>query len=73
MRTLVADDKGNDGLKSWDLSVFRFPRSEKWKKAIANDKVTTLELEFSTVEGKSNDVPLHRGGNGIATANTNKL
>ncbi|ERF70769.1 hypothetical protein EPUS_05121 [Endocarpon pusillum Z07020] len=50
MRVLTADQKGDDGINSWDLSVFRYPRTEKWQQAIVNDRVKTLELEFATVE-----------------------
>lgn len=52
MRVLTADQKGDDGINSWDLSVFRYPRSEKWQQAIVNERVKTLELEFATVEGE---------------------
>ena len=51
-RVLSADQEGDGGLESWDLSVFRYPRSEKWKQAIVNESVKTLELEFADVEGK---------------------
>ena len=48
IRTLSADQ----GLGSWDLSVFRFPRSGKFQKAVKNDKVKTLELKFAGADGK---------------------
>ena len=51
IRKLVADEEGVRGLESWDLSVFRFPRPEKWKNTTVNEKVKTLELEFPGEKG----------------------
>lgn len=48
---LTADQEGGQGLESWDLSVFRFPRPEKWKNTTVNEKVKTLELQFRGEEG----------------------
>ena len=52
IRALNADQKGDQGLNSWDLSIFRLPRSEKFQKAVKNEKVKTLELKFADVNGK---------------------
>ncbi len=52
MRVLTADEKGDDGINSWDLSIFRYPRSQKCQQAIVNDQVKTLELESATVGGE---------------------
>ena len=46
IRIFSADEKGDRGLESWDLSIFRSPRSEKWKSTIVNEEVSTLELQF---------------------------
>ena len=51
IRFLIADQEGDRGLESWDLSVFRFPRPEKWKNTTVNEKVKTLELQFTDEEG----------------------
>ncbi len=48
---LIADQEGDRGFESWDLSVFRFPRPEKWKNTILNEKVKTLELQFTGEDG----------------------
>lgn len=52
VRVLRADQEGNQGLDSWDLSVFRLPRPQKLQKAIANEKVKYLELQFGDEAGK---------------------
>lgn len=51
IRKLIADEEGVRGLESWDLSVFSFPRPEKWKNTTVNEKVKTLELEFTGEKG----------------------
>ena len=51
IRMLIADQEGDRGLESWDLSVFRFPRPEKWKNTTVNEKVKTLELQFTGEDG----------------------
>ena len=50
-RMLIADQEGDRGLENWDLSVFRFPRSDKWQNITVNEKVKTLELQFTGEEG----------------------
>ena len=53
IRSLTADQEGDQGLDSWDLSVFRYPQpAEKLRKTSVNEKVKTLELQFSDEEGK---------------------
>ena len=48
---LTADEEGGQGLESWDMSIFRFPRPEKWKNTTVKEKVKTLELQFTGEEG----------------------
>ena len=53
MRLHSADHEGDQGLESWDLSVFRYPRpSAKLKKTAIKEKVKTLELQFMDEDGK---------------------
>jgi hypothetical protein len=53
IRILIADQEGeDDGLKDWDLSVFRYPQSEKLKSTTIIKTVQTLELEFADEDGK---------------------
>lgn len=52
IRFLSADQEGDRGLESWDLSTFRYPQSpEKLRKATTK-MVETLELQFATENGK---------------------
>ena len=52
-RTLTAEQQGDQGLESWDLSVFRLPRPlDKLKRTSINERVKTLVLEFADVSDK---------------------
>ena len=45
--------KAQDGqLEGWDLSVFNYPRTGKFKQAILHEKVETLDLQFTDETGK---------------------
>lgn len=52
IRTFSADKDGDQGLNNWDLSALRLPRSEKFRNAVVNEKVKTLELKFQDVDGR---------------------
>lgn len=50
---LIADQEGeDDGLKDWDLSVFRYPQPEKLNSTTIIKTAQTLELEFADEDGK---------------------
>ena len=53
MRMLIAEqEEEDDGLKNWDLSVFRHPQSEKLRSTTTIKTVKTLELQFANEDGK---------------------
>ena len=47
-----ADQEGEQGLRSWDLSVFRYPRPEKFNKTTVKGRVKFLELAFTDEDRK---------------------
>ena len=49
---LRADTVEDQGLESWDLSVFRVPRPDKLKKAKVKERISSLELQFVDEEGE---------------------
>ena len=52
IRILHAEQEGPGGLGSWDLSVFRYPRSEKFHKTSIREQVRRLELKFRDEDGR---------------------
>lgn len=53
VQRLSADHEEEQGLFSWDLAMFRYPRRPEFKQVKTIEKMKYLDLEFATVAGRT--------------------
>ena len=51
--TFIVRRKSADGLPTWNLAIFKYPPHDDFQDLSQAKKVKSLELNFSTVKGKS--------------------
>ncbi|KAL8763372.1 MAG: hypothetical protein Q9194_007364, partial [Teloschistes cf. exilis] len=57
LHRVSADREQAEGLFSWDLAMFRYPRRPEYQKIKAVEKTKYLDLDFGSVAGKNTSPP----------------